>query len=368
MIDFYKNNFKKTCALLITFNAGSFFESKGKEGWMHFAEHMMFTGTKNIHKNKELYKKIDFYFKYLEAVTNRETVSIYCVFVIDDLEQVLHFLKEIVYDWECPKDYFQEAKKIILNEIYNYYNSYDGKNFLKSLDFLDLEKKYCPLGTYNQINKIKYSDLKKIQKFWLQKIRNSKKDILLMSSNLSKKDIKKIREIFPDKRQKKKIIKKEKISFAKKNSLAVLSFKNVKEDYWNSFLYRIFYFRWYKRYAEFIDFSSNTIGGYWFCSVKNISCSQKKFTEITENFLFEEPDKKEFEKAKKTFINYLHTIYETIDIVETMKFFYYEKDIFRTKNFYLDKNKMIKFYNNLNYKDFKKYFIKIKKTLNKKTA
>jgi len=76
MINWYKNNLKHTCGIIITIKNGSFNEPQKYSGYTHIAEHMMFSGTKKISlpNLRDKHLKI---FNKLEATTSREDVNIF---------------------------------------------------------------------------------------------------------------------------------------------------------------------------------------------------------------------------------------------------------------------------------------------------
>ena len=88
MINHVKNNWKKGCAVKITFSNGSFFETKKTEGYLHIAEHLAFSGTKDMSRNdlENYFGKI---FGNIEASTSREDVSFFCDFHQNDFEQAI---------------------------------------------------------------------------------------------------------------------------------------------------------------------------------------------------------------------------------------------------------------------------------------
>jgi len=124
MITIQKNGWKNTCGFVITIRNGSLFETKNEEGYTHFAEHMMFSGTKKLSRFK-LREKYDKILNSLEATTSRDRVSLFGYFDLQDFDEAIDVLSQMMYKWKCEKENFQDEKKDIQNEIREYSTSYE---------------------------------------------------------------------------------------------------------------------------------------------------------------------------------------------------------------------------------------------------
>ncbi len=195
MINHVKNNWKKGCAVKITFDNGSFFETEKTEGYLHIGEHLAFSGTKGIPRNdlENLFGKI---FGNIEASTSREDLSFFCDFHQNDFEQAIKILHEMIYNWQCTEKRFIKEKLMLKEESNDYYSSYEYRRTNYVYPLLPIRQSQV-LASQKYINSFGYKDINVIQKFWNRFLQETGLDITVMCADLTLKNKKMLEKFFP---------------------------------------------------------------------------------------------------------------------------------------------------------------------------
>jgi hypothetical protein len=195
MINHIKNNWKNGCAVKITFNNGSFFETEKTEGYLHIGEHLAFSGTKSIPRNdlEIIFGKI---FGNIEASTSREELSFFCDFHQNDFEQAIKILHEMIYYWHCTEKRIIEEKSMLKEESNDYFSSYEYRRTSYVYPLLPIRQSQV-LASQKFINSFGYKDINKIQKFWNRFLQETSLDITVMCADLTLKNKQLLEKLFP---------------------------------------------------------------------------------------------------------------------------------------------------------------------------
>ena len=168
----HKNNWKHICAIAISLNFGSFNEPKNNEGYIHFAEHLMFSGTKSI-KRRRLKEYFDKIFIDIKATTSRQNVNLYCAFDSNDFDIAIK----------------------VLEELRGYNSSYSYKMRQDGLSLLPISKKPI-LGYFAKIKQLKYKNVTEIKHIWNNLLKLHKRNVIVLGNSLTKKQIAKVERLF----------------------------------------------------------------------------------------------------------------------------------------------------------------------------
>ncbi|MCW1891881.1 MAG: insulinase family protein [Candidatus Uhrbacteria bacterium] len=187
MIRVFPNGWKKTVGIVITMNNGSLFENGETEGFTHFAEHLMFSGTEKDTRY-QLREKHDRFFHSLEARTSREEVSIFCLVDMSDVHEAIKTLYEMIFRWKCRSNIFEDEKQDLLQETRAYMRSTEHRQ-RKSVDtFLSIPQREI-LGNLPRLKKLQFSDVQKIKRYWNHLLQETPIDILLVGESVTKKHV-----------------------------------------------------------------------------------------------------------------------------------------------------------------------------------
>jgi hypothetical protein len=194
MIRVFRNGWKQNVGIIITIQNGSRFENEKTEGFVHAAEHFMFSGTKRMNRSS-LRDALDASTHDLEATTAREAVHLFCYVDADDLVDTMRILHDMIFDWKCRHDVFADEKADLLQEMKSFFKTTEHKT-RRAMDALLPYGDHEILGRIPRMKKITYRDVATIKRFWNTFLQKSPIDILLVGNGVSKKQVTMIRRLF----------------------------------------------------------------------------------------------------------------------------------------------------------------------------
>lgn len=310
MIRVFQNGWKHTVGIIITINHGALFENDETEGFTHLAEHLMFSGTQKDTRY-QLREKHDRLFRDLEATTSREEVNIFCTVDALDIDEAMQTLNEMIFNWKCRSDVFEDEKQQILQEARAYIASPEHrlrKNFDAFLSFPNREI----LGDLARIQKWQFSDVQDVKRYWSRFLKNTSIDILVVG-NVTKKHLASCKKRFNTasdhaKRTKWKLIKTE---FATKKNAHALTVSCAKKHPFLLFFGQILDRRSYDlpEKAEYIfaQFQNETI---FFASGVDKRAAK--------NFFSRQVSAAEFNGAKRVFLQRFRRALDGIDSTDAL--------------------------------------------------
>lgn len=188
------NNLKANCALRIVIPAGALLEQESEFGYTHMAEHFMFCGTEKYTCQK-LEELQNTYCTNLKADTSYNSVTIQCEFDIDHFDIVVDMLEQMIFHWRIEENVFIEEKKDILLEMKEYFNSDESKKMIEVHSLLG-RTTYTALGDIQEIEKISYSSVLDIQKYWNDFLNTNARHVIAISGELQDHQLKKLERVF----------------------------------------------------------------------------------------------------------------------------------------------------------------------------
>lgn len=182
-----------TCVYVrFLFNAGARHDPKGKEGAMHFMEHMLFSGTTTYPTKFDIdqFSKANTLDSF-NAFTSFSHMCLNYRCLEESLEASLKGAIEVLTSSLLSKESFEKEKNIILQEAWSVYKNEKRIEFRKKnnqnlyASFPDRQRTGSPLGWPNTIEQMTHGDIKKIYKDYLVRENLS----VVISGNISKKHI-----------------------------------------------------------------------------------------------------------------------------------------------------------------------------------
>ena len=202
-----------TCVYVrFLFNAGARHDPKGKEGTMHFMEHMLFSGTPTYPTKFDIdqFSKTNTLDSF-NAFTSFSHMCLNYRCLEESLEASLKGAVEVLTSSLLSKESFEKEKNIILQEAWAVYKNEKRIEFRKKnnqnifTSFPDRLRTGSALGWPNTIEQIAHSDIKKIYKDYL--VRENLN--VVVSGNISKRHInliKKYIELIPSGKPSKEVL------------------------------------------------------------------------------------------------------------------------------------------------------------------
>ena len=103
-------------------NVGTRDEKPEQFGLAHFAEHMLFKGTKK-RKSWHILNRMENVGGELNAYTTKEETFIYTVSLADDVERSMELLSDLVFNSQFPENEIEKEREVIIDEINSYKDS-----------------------------------------------------------------------------------------------------------------------------------------------------------------------------------------------------------------------------------------------------
>lgn len=126
----------------ITINAGSRDENREEEGCAHFAEHLLFKGTRK--KNaREIINRMEDIGGELNAYTSKEETVLYAAAMKKYTRRMIELMADMTLHSTFPQKELEKEREVILDEIASYH---DNPSELIFDDFEELIFKGHPLG------------------------------------------------------------------------------------------------------------------------------------------------------------------------------------------------------------------------------
>ncbi len=276
-------NLPQSIYFFITFHKGSFFEKKNELEFTHIAEHLLFSGLKDLptEKAKEQRERL---FSSLSAVTNFNSVSLYGYFPKKNVIPAFQYLHRMIYYWECSREQWEKEKKMLWKE-YQKRKNY-GKEYIEmhNLFLKNSQKQY-----WNQTEIFQegpFTTVKKIHTYWNTFIKKAPLQISLIG-DISPKDFRYISKLFSissPKSTSKKNWKKEECGKKQKGQKIILWYKSPQKNVGSFFFEEIL-----KLHIQYP----------WFLEIQDYSTFQfpKKIISKIKN-----PSLKDFSRAHKKLV------------------------------------------------------------------
>lgn len=191
-IKFIKNNWENTLAIRLEFLKGSKIEKENEIGFLHFAEHLVLSGTKK-YDEQSLAKKVDDVFNLFHATTSLDRVSFNFSFDLSDLEEALNLFSEMM-DFSISKKAFLSQKQNITEETKEYFEGYGAFVRAEISDLLNI-KRFHGLAPVSVLKKLNYGSYPKIKKFWKKFISETESNLFVFG-NVPKKEKQLIETVF----------------------------------------------------------------------------------------------------------------------------------------------------------------------------
>ncbi len=160
-----KNGTLPVVSIGVFVKSGSRYESEEKLGVSHFLEHAVFKGTKK-RSAYEISHEIEKLGGELNAYTSPEYTLFYVKLLDKHTEKGFDVLSDIVQNAVFDEKLMEREKKVILEEIEEYYDSPEDICQTEALRSIWGEQSVAnnPLGTKETVSKISASDLEKLYK------------------------------------------------------------------------------------------------------------------------------------------------------------------------------------------------------------
>ena len=123
-------------------DAGTRDEAENEQGMAHFAEHLIFKGTRK-RKAWHILNRMENVGGDLNAYTNKEETVIYSAFLTEHFGRALELLADIVFHSTFPQNEIEKETEVIIDEIQSYE---DTPSELIFDDFEDMIFRNHPLG------------------------------------------------------------------------------------------------------------------------------------------------------------------------------------------------------------------------------
>ncbi|MDF1497089.1 MAG: insulinase family protein [Patescibacteria group bacterium] len=361
MINHIKNGWKNNCGFILTFSNGSFFESSKTNGFTHIAEHLMFSGTKNIPKI-ELDKIFVNTLHDLEAVTSREALSVFCYFNLNDFEIAVKTIYDFIYNWECTADQFKDEKSQLVDESQEYFSSFDYKKRKYVYPSLPIHQSE-PLGSLKLLKSLKFDDVKAIKSYWNVFVKKSNIDIIVMTGNISNNQKKLVNKLFA------KIQNKTVYDKAKKSVSGKIELKRSGGFYFSGngynpkslLLNEIYKNRW--MFEDKFDFD------YDFVQIDNVTAffvfhiKENIDGDLLKEFFYKIITKSEFDTAKKSFLKKFNERIDSVNIVDSLRWFagFQSRNYLEIEGIKDNPEKLYRYFEKIDYKEMLNFAKSIQK-------
>jgi len=154
-----------TYSLMFGVRAGSLFEKKGREGWSHFLEHMLFVKTRTFKTSNDFPIYCDQYGLSHNGMTADDIMFIYINGYKDNFIAAIQALEELICYPEFTQENINNECKIINQEIDQFNDDLYAQNLLHLLKNETDGHYHDPLGSKESINTI---DVDQLKAFWEQ--------------------------------------------------------------------------------------------------------------------------------------------------------------------------------------------------------
>lgn len=188
--------------------AGSEYETREKNGISHFLEHMCFKGTKKRPTALDITKELDSIGSSYNAFTSFELTGYYAKAHYKHFNKVLDIISDIYLNSTFPEAEMEKEKGVIIEEI-NMYEDMPAERVSEVFDevlYGDSPAGWRVIGSKENINKMQRQDFLDYHKAHYV----PGKTVLVVSGNVSEKEVFKKAESIFGKIKKEKVIKKSK--------------------------------------------------------------------------------------------------------------------------------------------------------------
>ncbi len=319
---YHRVNWKNSVALQISIDAGSFDEPKGYEGYTHIAEHLMFSGTRKFSR-KILREKMNRMFDRfdLEATTSRESISIFSCFDKKYFDEAVETLEQMIFSWRCTEERFIDEKKMLVDEVQEYYNSYEYQWSKAANRLLPIPQSEV-LGSIHRIKRLSFPDIKKITPYW-QNIVKIKSRRVTVLGNLTDLQLDQLVGKFeynshPGTESREfQVVKKD---HATEYNVAAYWFQSNRPHALTLLLDRVYYWRWRDNPRLYFDYKSKKIH-----DVTAFTVFCERFEGIgskkaVEDFFRRAPSRQEFDRVKEIFLSSFRIMLDGLDPIESLHF------------------------------------------------
>jgi hypothetical protein len=339
-IKFIKNHWENTVAVRFEFLNGAKVEKENEIGFLHFAEHLVLSGTKN-YDEQSLAKKVDDVFNLFHATTSLDRVSFNFSFDILDLEKALTLFLQMM-DFSISKQAFLSQKQNIIEETKEYFEGFGAFVRTEISELLKI-KRLHGLAPVSVLKKLDYRSYPKIKNFW-EKFISETESSFFVFGNVSNKEKHFIESSFNNFLGKTlessevfKVKNKEigslksfnagKFVYKQGKEIAFLSYKSDYQHVFNILFDYLLFLRCQREKKKFFRMYSRIEGYSVFSVWAQRKADFKKFSKI----LCEKPNEEEFLLAKDYLKKEFHQIFDfSPGIFESMEFL----SDFENKNFF----------------------------------
>lgn len=311
MIYWQKAGPKSTAGSIITFHLNT--TDQQRAGWIHFAEHLMFSGTQKLNRDqlRDTHFKL---FNRLEATTSRTAVKLFYYADTADFRETTTIIKDMIENWRCRPTDFSDEKQMVIEEAREYFQSYTYRQ--RQDLYSALPQKFPePLGSLSSIKAITPAKLKELKKYWDAQLDAADIDILVISAGISRSDIQHLEQNFPTYTTN-VVTNSEETSSLQETKSGVALIKTGATHTYNLFLDRALYWRWYHHKQAQFDYQFVQLDS---TSAWHTYSEYKKSPRAAMlNFLTKPITQEEFEFAKTHLLKYFRQCLDTVDLIESL--------------------------------------------------